>query len=351
MFALDELQYYPVNWKDGMRVTAKDFAMTDSAWTDALRDVRASLFQGLQFGLLPALRDNSDTSSYPKMLYEPSRFLLTLQECRAITEGGCRIEITEDGHRQLQTPLQLPNVKMQKQENASVYISVDIFSPQNAGKLTVDAPPRHQFVCPKYELSVIFESEDTGLSGFNHLKIAEYKWARNKFERDENFIPACMTIATHPVLMERFSRAGSYMKTIHDNSVALVRQYRSDSRPDVRDATQWIEKIATFIAQSLWGYNDLLLNQTPLNTVVFFKNFAQFILSTAEMQEVNMFLKEGAKSQRNMLKDVADPNFNGDDLRTAFNRIDIALRSMHLWLKSLAESFKQGRVIKVEEMK
>ena len=351
MFALDELQYYPVNWKDGMRVSAKDFAATDQAWTDALRDVRASLFQGMQFGLLPALRDSSDTSSYPKLVYEPSRFLLTLQECRAITEGGYRIEITEEAYRQLQTPLQLPSVRMQKQEDVEVYITVDIFSPQGAGKLTTDAPPRHGFVCPMYELSLIYKSDETGLSGFNHLKIAEYKWARNKFERDEQFIPACMTITANSALQERFSKAGSYLKTIHDNSIALVRQYRSDSRPDVKDAAQWVEKIATFIAQTLWTYNDLLPNQSPINTLIFFKNFAQFVLSTSEMQEVNAFLKEGAKSQRAMFKDVADPNFNGEDLRTAFNRIDISLRGLHLWLKALAESFKQGRVIKVEEMK
>lgn len=351
MFALDELQHYPVEWKDGMRVSAKDFATTDRAWTDALRDVRSSLFQGLQFGLLPALRDSSDTSTYPKLTFEPSRSLLILQECRAITEGGYRIEITEDLQRELKIPAQFPHVKVNCQEDFDVYITVDIFSPQGAGKLLADAPPRHQYVSPFYELSILPKSEGVGLSGLNHLKIAEYKWAKSGFKRNEDYIPPCMVITAHPLLNERFSRAMGILKTIHDNSILLVRTYRSDGRPDVKDATQWVDKLASFVSQSLWTYNDLLQNQPPINSIVYFKNLAQYVLTTTNLQDANPYIREGVRSQHQIFKDIADPNFGGDDLKTTFNRIDTALRSLHLWLKALSESFKQGRVIKVEEIR
>lgn len=351
MFALDELQHYPVDWKDGMRVSAKDFAATDRAWTDALRDVRSSLFQGLQFGLLPPSRDSSDTSEYPKLAFDASRSLLVLQECRAITEGGYRIEITEDLQRQLQVPAQFPQVKVNHQESFDVYITVDLFAPQGAGKRLNDAPPRFQYVCPFYELSVLPQSEGVGLPGLNHLKIAEYKWSKNSFKRNNEYIPACMMIAAHPLLQERFSKAGGYVKTIHDNSVLLVRQYRSDPRPDVKDATLWVEKLVVYVAQSLWTYSDLLANQSPLQGIVYFKDLAQFILSTTNLHDANPFMKEGIRSQHQMFRDLADPNFNAEDLRTAFSRIDTAMRSLHLWLKALSESFRQGRVIKVEEIR
>ena len=351
MFELDELQYFPVNWTDGMRVTARDFAASDRAWIDALRDVRASLFQGTQFGLLPPLRDSSDKSAYPKINYEAARSLLTLQECRAITEGGYRIEITETLHREYQTPLQLPKAKIDKQEDFEVYISTDLFTPQGAGQMTTDAPPRRQFICPLYELSVLPKSDGVGLSGFNHLKIAEYKWTKGHFERDEQYIPACLTINAHAGLNDRFLKAGSYLKTIHDNSIHIVRQYRSDPRPDVKDATAWVEKLVLFIGQSLWSYNDILINESPAKAIVYFKNFGQYVLSTVDCYEANLFLKEGARSQKGLFKHLADPNFNIEDLRTSFMRIDEALRGMHVWLKALAESFKQGRVIKVEEIR
>ena len=85
MFALDEIQNYPVNWKDGMRVSAKDFMATDRAWSEALKDVRATLFQGIQFGLLPPLRDSSDTSTYPKLVLDRACLLYTSPSPRDAT--------------------------------------------------------------------------------------------------------------------------------------------------------------------------------------------------------------------------------------------------------------------------
>jgi len=342
MFALDEIQYYPVNWTDGMRVSAKDFVTTDRAWADALRDVRASLFQGVQFGLLPPLRDSSDTSSYPKLVYDTSRSLLTLQECRGITEGGYRIEITEDLHRSLQIPLHYPKVEIQQQESFSVYITIEMFQLQGAGKMSADAPPRHQVVTPFYELSLIYKSDEIGLSGFNHLKIAEYIYSKGNLTRNEHFIPPCMTINAHNTLLERFNKAGANLKLIHDNGIKLAQLYRTDGRSDVKDAAAWIEKIATYIAPTIWTYNDVLIRQSPLHTITFFKNLSQFILSMVDIHEGNRFLKANADSQRRVFKDLAEPNFNGDDLKTAYNRIDIALRALHLWFKALGESFKQG---------
>ena len=350
MFALDEIQHYPVNWTDGMRVSAKDFVTTDRAWADALRDVRASLFQGVQFGLLPPLRDSSDTSSYPKLLFDTARSLLTLQECRGITEGGYRIEITEDLHRRQQVPLHFPKVQIQQQESFSVYISIEMFDLKGAGKMSADAPPRHQVVTPFYELSVIYKSDEMGLSGFNHLKIAEYVYSRGGLTRDERFIPPSMTINAHNTLMDRFNKAGANLKLIHDNGIILAKQYRADGRSDVKDAAAWIEKIVTFIAPSIWTYNDLLIKQSPLHTITFFKNLSQFILSMTDVHEGNRFLRTNADSQRRIFKDLAEPNFDGEDLRTAFDRIELALRALHLWFKALGESFKQGSPVKVENM-
>lgn len=350
MFALDELRYYPVNWTDGMRVSAKDFAAGDRAWADALRDVRATLFQGRQFGLLPPLRDSSDQSSYPKLEFDPARALLTLKECRAITEGGYRIEITEDLQSQFKVPSKLPSVSIQKKEGFSVYITVDMFDTRGAGELSGDAPPRHEVVCPFYELSALYKSDEIGLSGFNHLKIAEYAYSNGRFERDKQFIPACMAIDSHDKLADRFSNAGANLKSIHDNGMIIARQYRMDGRADVKDAAGWVEKIVLFIAQSLWAYNDILQQQAPLHTVAFYKNFAQFILSVSDLYAGNPFIKNGAPSQRKYFRDLADPNFQGDDLKTAFDRIDTALKAVQSWLKALAESFKQGRVIQVEDM-
>lgn len=350
MFVLDEIKHYPVNWTNGMRVSEKDFAKTDLAWGDALRDVRATIFQGRQFGLLPPLRDSDDQTAYPTLVYESNRKLLTLRECRAITEGGYRIEITEDTHRELNIPLNFPSVSIQASEGFSVFITVDMFNPKGAGNMSMDAPPRHEILAPFYELSVIYESDDIGLSDFNHLKIAEYHFVNGRVTRNEEFIPPCMTINAYPKLQERFSKAGANLKSIHDNGIILSKQYRNDVRPDVQEAAGWIEQMTLHIAHNIWSYNDLLERQAPLHTLVFFKDLAQYILSAVDILADNPFMKENARSQSKFFKHLADPNFQGDDLKTDFDRIDKALRALHLWYKALGESFRQGRAIRVEDM-
>lgn len=351
MFSLDELKNYPVNWTDGMRVSAKDFATTDAAWNDALRDARVSLLQGIQFGLLPPLRDSKDKSLYPKFALDGNRNALTLLECRAITEGGYRVEITEDLHRKLGVPAKLPSASITQKEDFEVYITVNLFQKQPSGAMSGDAPARYMYLAPLYELTILPKSDGMGLSGMNHLKIAEFKWTGNAFSQDTNYLPPCMTISASAALRERHDKSGSLLKQIHDNSLQLSKQYRMDSRPDVRDVTIWIDKIISHISGSLWTYVELLPNKTPYETIIYAKNFAQFIISTAEIHEANPYMRDALKSQRPLFKALADPHFTGDDLQTAFVRIDAALVGLYRWLKALYESFKVGRVIDVREIK
>ena len=298
MFVLDEIQNYPVNWTDGMRVSAKDFSTTDKAWSDALRDVRVTLFQGNQYGLLPALRDSRDHSGYPKLEFNSTSRLLTLKECRAVTVGGYRIEITENIQYNLQVPPSFPSISIQKEEDFSVYLTVEMFDVQGAGKMSSDAPPRYLLSCPYYELSVLYKSDDIGLSGFNHLKIAEYNYRSGEFILNDQYIPPCMTIDSHPKLLELFRYTGSNLKKLHDNGIMLCRDYRTDERPDVKDAVHWVEKIMLLIAQSIWTYNDYLSLQSPVQTITYFKNLSQYILSLSDLHADNAFIQKGIQSMQ-----------------------------------------------------
>jgi len=288
---------------------------------------------------LPPLRDSSDTSSYPKLLLDTARSSLILRECRGITEGGYRVEITEDLHRRQQIPLQFPKVQIQQQESFSVYVSIDMFESKGAGKMSAAF----------YELSVIYKSDEMGLSGFNHLKIAEYVYSKGNFIRDQLFIPPCMTINAHPTLMKRFETAGASLNVIHVNGIKLTQTYRTDTRPNVKEATAWIEKIASFLATSIWTYNDVLVRQSPLYTITFFKNLAQYVLSMIKIYKGNRYIRADADSQRPIFEALAEPDFDGEDLKMAFDKIDIALNALHEWFKYLGESFKEKRNPRVED--
>ncbi len=351
MFSIDELKNYPLNWTDGMRVSSKDFAATDAAWNEALRDVRAIVAQGAQYGLLPVIRDNNDKSPYPKFQYDPARSILTLVECRAITEGGYRVEITEDLFREHQIPVELPFCRLEGKDHYDVYITIDMREKQTSGPLSADAPPRRLYKSPLYELSAISKSDGYGLSGVNHLKIAEFVWRDGKLQQDGAYLPPCITIHTHPSLMERHQRSGVYLRSVLENSIKIVQDYRFDQRPDVRDAIIWMEKLLGYLSGTIWTYNDLLPAKAPAETIVFLKNWLQFVLSTAQIHKSNKYLKEGLDSQQSFFEDIAKEKFDYSDLRTSFDQIETTLDRLRRWLKAVGESFKVDRIIKVEEVK
>ena len=105
------------------------------------------------------------------------------------------------------------------------------------------------------------------------------------------------------------------------------------------------------IAQSIWTYNDYLSLQSPVQTITYFKNLSQYILSLSDLHADNAFIQKGIQSERKYYNTLADPNFTGEDLQTAFRRIDESLTSLNQWLKALRESFRQRRPIPVEELR
>jgi hypothetical protein len=346
MFALDEIQYYPNNWVDGMRISAKEFQATDHAWQDAIRDVRASILQGGQYGLLPSLRVSNDKSMYPKFRYEPQKALLTLLECRAITEGGYRVEITENGHQNLRVPLTLPSTKIDLREDFEVYISVEMFEKQAAGQQSESAPPRNLLSAPLYELSIL--PKGIGLSGLNHLQIAEFKYTAQGIKPDDKYLPHCMMASAHPKLWERHLYLGGLLKSLYENGLNLYKQYAFDARPEVRQAAGWVEKWVLSIGNTLWTFNETLPHQSPRMTVIYIKNLAQLGLTCIDMYDTNEFLRNAARSQRPLFNNIVAPSFTADNLREAYDGMDEFVNGWLRWCITLSESLKQGREIRVE---
>ena len=348
MFIIDELKNYPVNWTDGMRIGSRDFITSDHAWDDAIRDVRISLLQGIQFGLLPPLRDSRDKSSYPKFQYDPSRSMLTLVECRAITEGGYRIEITEALHHNYQIPASLPSLKLEDKEDIDVYLTYILDGYDAAGPVSKDAPPRRLFRSPNFELSAFAQKDKIGLSGVNHMKIAEFKWSNGTFEQVEDYLPPCFTVNAHPGLIDRHQRIGGLFSAILELGQKLVQDYRADTRNDVRDGAQWLEMVLNQLSSTLWTYNDLLPARSPVYTIVFLKNWIQFIATTASIRRSNPFFADQLTSLQPLFKDIAKDQFDFTDLKRALDSMEAAVVKVHRWIKFMEESFRKSFTPKVE---
>src|SRR5688572_1749419 len=112
---LPDIKNFPVNWVDGMKISSRDFIAMENAVTDGLRDAQATRLNEYNYGLLPTNHPEAD--NYPKLVYDYVNNQLVLKECRALTPGGQRIEITEAKHERKKFPAQLPAASISVQES------------------------------------------------------------------------------------------------------------------------------------------------------------------------------------------------------------------------------------------
>jgi hypothetical protein len=93
---LPEITYYPVNWVDGMKVSRRHFTETDQFTTDHLRDATALHLRPDLYGLLPATNELGSPTAFELLLSVDAQqeVQARLSQCRAVTAGGVRIELT-----------------------------------------------------------------------------------------------------------------------------------------------------------------------------------------------------------------------------------------------------------------
>ena len=90
---LPELNHYPVNWVDGMKIARRHFTEFEYFVTDHLRDTGALNLSSFNYGLLPSTLSNFNVQVIP----DPNHNLrIQLTNCRAITGAGCRIELVNE---------------------------------------------------------------------------------------------------------------------------------------------------------------------------------------------------------------------------------------------------------------
>ena len=94
---MDPLKYFHVNWVDGMKINKQHFIALENALNDQLMDTASMGLNDRNYGLLPPFPGKSSSLKMVLNADNQNRLRVTIQECRAITQGGARIEILENG--------------------------------------------------------------------------------------------------------------------------------------------------------------------------------------------------------------------------------------------------------------
>ena len=98
-------EHLAVNWIDGMKVNSQQFIDQENWIQDQIRDSNGLRLTDFNFGILPPVEEGQSSLEIDVNIDESEILKIDLLQCRAITWGGQRIEITRKMAQKQNLPL------------------------------------------------------------------------------------------------------------------------------------------------------------------------------------------------------------------------------------------------------
>jgi len=206
---LPSLKYFNVNWVDGMKLTKTHFADQENAFNERIRDVAGVFITSYNYGLLSPAPGSAKSIDQVVDVDRATLLRVRVNECRAITPSGARIEILANNplSQNKAAGALLAEYNLSGTTHGTflyVVISVNPFAKTPLGEPDANEnPPRYPYTDFKYEINII-AAEDVNLitNGAHHITIAKLKVVGNGVEVIDKYIPPCAKVANHHDLLE-----------------------------------------------------------------------------------------------------------------------------------------------------
>lgn len=228
---MQENNYLPVNWIDGMKINKNHFIAQDNATRYQLAQNTNCLLNELNYGLLPVgpgseLKLFISTDNQKKLQ-------VRIQQCRAITAGGYYIEFNEDSLLQgTNTALEVTSapatLKELKSKGNEFYIVLSInpykripFGMADTGEV----PPRVPFTTPTYSLDLIpLQDVTRNVLGPWQLPVGKLSIDDQRVILEEDYIPPCSSVNSHPELLEILAGLEQFYSKMELYSLQIIQK-------------------------------------------------------------------------------------------------------------------------------
>lgn len=274
------LKYSNVNWVNGMKIRKDHFIQQENVFEDRIKDMAACFLTSYNFGLLPVW-GSKYTSFKLTMKISNQKFLnISVFQLRALTHGGARIEILEEGNPVTFT-IDLSNeIEAGKKESNQIHfimLTVDPFSREPFGEMEADEdPPRFPFAKPSLRFNLIQEKQISGEGILPYsLLIGKILIRPDKIELSEEYIPPCMTIKSHSSLINFHSMVDKFYNQLELNLLSIISKIKEKGQDSslASSVLTLAQNLVNFISINSMKIKWELTDQPPLFT---FENIASF---------------------------------------------------------------------------
>ncbi len=359
---LPKITHLPTNWIDGMKINRHHFIDSENALIDKERDGTALFLNTYNYGLLLPEPGERSSLECNVMFSQSKNFKIIISSCRAVTSGGCRIEIVPGVTPELVSDneifAEISGYDERKRSSISSFfavISVDPFNRHPSGQpIAEEYPPRYPYSVSSYRLNLIpEEAYNVSISATWHLPVARFILKNDELVRDSNYIPPSSTISANQGTKQLYNQVAESLNKIQENSTEIVKKVVSLSQNTTLalNVKKLCENNMWHISSEFFFFRTMYRNMSPVfmaNTIVQLAgmiNVSLNLIPEKEKEELLQYfsfwneLSPGKFEE--MISSVIDAEYNHEDIYYSFVPL---ISFLKLWT-DLLEKLKELKLI------
>ncbi len=282
---MDPLKNFHVNWVDGMKINKQHFIAMENALNDQVKDAVSMGINDRNYGLLPPLPGSSNSLKMVMNTDNQNQIRLKIQECRAITSAGARVEILENYSEINGFSVPFPDTEYKiegsKDDTFFVVLSVQPYKRIPVGNANPEEePPRYPFTVPDIQVHILPDQQVTRREfGTYFICLGMLKIVDGQPEIVNNYIPPCTSIQSHPLLKELHSKYDNFFGKLEVNLLKILRKVHEKEQSN--ELTKVVSFLSTsllfFISNSILEFRWNTANQPPIGMFEFVARCARVI--------------------------------------------------------------------------
>ena len=340
---LPEKRNHIINWTDGMKLNKDHFIGLDNWIIDDLRDNVCMQLTDFNYGLLGGTGETDSSLKLMINIDQNNQINIKLTDCRAVTKGGIRIEITSQNIQTFQYPLDKLSLDFEIKESSNEMFDI-ILAVFPDKRIPVgqpnenEVPFRHPYIIPEYQIHAVPTKQvNSSQMWKNHITIGKFQIVAREVQFYTDYIPPCTRVDAYLSLLEYYNKFENTQQKISNALAEYLRKNRLNQNKLETNVIYVFEKLLYYLTAGIGRYKLLLKSQAPVCFIEFYASFARIFksalswLSEYEREEVLNYLSHWISSRDldNAAYELLNLEYDHQDIYTSVLKVEKYLNLVH----------------------
>ena len=266
-----------------MKVSCQNFIDQENWIHDRIKDLLALNLTDNNYGLLDPVNPDSFSLVLDMNVDQVGSLSIKLMECRAVTRGGHRIEVTNSIAQRHNIALDFLSKEFNlvdfPNQQFDIIITANPFSRIPVGMADPqESPFRPPHVIPEYTLEIVpSDNVKNATYWLNHLIIGKFQVISGEVHFYSEYIAPCTRITSHPLMLENYQDFVGKLSTLGKNSILILRKLKYKERKSNLDLNliQIFTTISDFIANNADNLEYNIKYESPVQLAIYFKSLVR----------------------------------------------------------------------------